>query len=117
MSHVAAKGRIRPGQSLKGWSAPVVLVIGVIVIPVALSVVSGNVSEPDENSYIRMAFATVAGATVAIVSVMGLLLDRIIRRASTATIAILSVIALVVVSWEVNAIRGAGETLLIRLGM
>lgn len=117
MSDVATKPRTRPGTSLRGFSAPAVLGIGVVIVPVVLGLAFGNVAAPDDLAFVRMAFATVAGATVAIVSVTALLLDRIFRRASISTIAIFAAIALVVVPWEVAAIRTAGDMLLTRLSM
>lgn len=117
MSDVAAKPRTRPGTSLMGFSAPAVLALGVIVIPAALGIAFGNVSAPDDEAYVRMAFATVAGATIAIACILGLLVDRIIRRATISTIAIFSVIALLVVPWQLNAIGAAADLLLLRLSL
>ncbi len=64
-----------------------------------------------------MAFANVAGATLAIATVLGLLVDRIIRRATASTIAIFAVIALVVVPWQLRIISDAADLLLVRLSL
>ena len=64
-----------------------------------------------------MAFTNVAGATLAIATVLGLLVDRIIRRATVSTIAIFAVIALVVVPWQLSIISSAADLLLVRLNL
>ena len=107
--------RLRPGTSLKGFAAPILLIGGVVVAPTALGLLFTSWSTPDDEASVRMAFATVAGATLAIATVVGVLVDRIIRRATVSTIAIFAVIALVVVPYELNAISGAAELLLARL--
>lgn len=102
---------------MKGYSAPAVLLIGVLIIPVALSFAFNSWSAPDDAAYVRMAFANVAGATIAILTVLGLLLDRIIRRASLSTIAIFAVITLIVVPWQLSAVSTSGDLLLLRLSL
>jgi hypothetical protein len=115
MTDVATKPR--PGTSLRGFSAPILLVGGLVVVPTALLLLFGQSSAPDDAAYVRMAFASVAGATLAIATVLGLLVDRIIRRATVSTIAIFAVIALVVVPYELRTISLAADTLLVRLSL
>lgn len=115
MTDVATKPR--PGTSLKGFSAPILLIGSLIVVPMALGLLFNSWSAPDDQAYVRMAFATVAGCTLAIATVVGLLVDRIIRRATPSTIAIFAVIALVAVPYQLNAISGAAELLLARLNL
>ena len=115
MTDVATKPR--PGTSLRGFSAPLLLVGALVVVPVALSLLTNSWSAPDDEDYVRMAFANVAGATLAIATVVGLLVDRIVRRATPSTIGIFLVIALVVVPYELNAISRAGDLLLDRLAL
>jgi hypothetical protein len=115
MTDVATKPR--PGTSLRGFSAPILLVGGLVVVPTALVLLFGQSSAPDDATYVRMAFATVAGSTIAIATVLGLLVDRIIRRATPSTIAIFALIALVVAPWQLHIISSAADTLLIRLSM
>lgn len=118
MTDVATKPRpTRPGTSLRGFSAPLVLLLGLFVVPVTLGVLSGPAGAPTDEDYVRMAFASVAACTIAIVSVVGLLVDRIVRRATPSTIALFAVIALVVVPWQLSAISGAAEMLLVRLAL
>ncbi|WP_127818282.1 hypothetical protein [Microbacterium sp. CPCC 204701] len=57
-----------------------ILVVGVFLIPTALSVIFNSYSAPDAAADVRMAFAQVTGATIAIITVLGLLAHRIVRR-------------------------------------
>ncbi|MFC8680382.1 hypothetical protein ACFT30_02595 [Microbacterium ureisolvens] len=115
MTDVATKPR--PGSSLRGFSAPLILITGLVIVPFGLALLFNSYTAPDDEAYVRMAFASVAGATVAITAVLGLLIDRIVRRASISTIAIFAVIALVVVPWQLAAISSASDLLLARLGL
>jgi len=115
MTDVATKPR--PGTSLRGFSAPLILLVGIVVVPIGLALLTTGSEAPDDDAYVRMAFASVAGATIAIITVLGLLADRIVRRASASTIAIFTVIAVVVVPWQLGAVSGAGDLLLTRLSL
>ncbi|MFG6503977.1 hypothetical protein [Microbacterium sp. P05] len=61
--------RPQPGTRLRGFSGGVILLVGVLLIPLALSVIFDSSATPDAAAYVRMAFAQVAGATIAIVTV------------------------------------------------
>jgi hypothetical protein len=115
MTDVATKPR--PGTSLRGFSVPILLVGALVVVPVTLGLLTTSWSTPDDAAFVRMAFASVAGATLAIATVLGLLVDRIIRRATVSTIAIFAVIALVVVPWQLRIISDAADLLLVRLSL
>jgi len=118
MTDVATKPRpTRPGTSLRGFSAPLVLLLGLLIVPVGLALLSAPAGAPADEDYVRMAFASVAGCTIGIVSVVGLLVDRIVRRASASTIALFAVIALVVAPWQLSGIAGASDLLLARLSL
>lgn len=117
MTDVAAPARSKPGTGLRGFSAAALLLLGVGVIPWTLALLSNSWDAPDAAAYVRMAFAAVAGSTIAIVTVVGLLVDRIVRRASLAAISTFAVIALVVVPLQVNAMSGAARNLLSGLGL
>jgi hypothetical protein len=118
MTDVATKPRpTRPGTSLRGFSAPLLLLFGLVIVPGALSLLSTPAGAPTDEDYVRMAFSTVAGATVAILSVAGLLVDRIVRRAKASTIVLFAAIALVVVPWQLSMISSAADLLLVRLSL
>ena len=91
-------------------SAPVVLVGGVVVVPTLLTFVFNSWEAPDAEAFVRMAFASVAGATIAIVTAVAVLISRIRERFST--VAVFAVIAVVVVYYSVSAIDRAGVFLL-----
>ena len=116
MSDVATPARQKPGTALRGFSAAALLLLGVVVIPWTLALLFNSWDAPDAAAYVRMAFAAVAGSTIAIATVVGLLVDRIIRRAPLSTISAFAVIALVVVLLQVGAISGAARNLLSGLG-
>jgi hypothetical protein len=114
MTDVATKPR--PGTSLRGFSAPIILLTGLVLVPMGLALAANSYGPPDDAAYVRMAFASVAGAAIAIGAVVGLVVDRIVRRASVSTIAIFGVIALVVVPWQLSIVSNAADLLLVRLG-
>ena len=57
-----------------------ILVLGVLAVPIALGVIFNSYDTPDAASFVRMAFAQVAGATIAIGTAAGLFIQRIVRR-------------------------------------
>ncbi|MFG6277970.1 hypothetical protein [Microbacterium sp. 5K110] len=72
--------RPMPGTRLGGFSSGVILVVGVLVVPFALGIAFTRSSSPDAHDYVRMAFAQVAGATIAMATPVALVVQRIIRR-------------------------------------
>ena len=102
MSDVAT----RPDTTSRRKSfAPVVLVGGVVVVPTLLTFVFNSWEAPDAEAFVRMAFASVAGATIAIVAAVAVLISRIGERFSR--VAVYAVIAVVVVYYSVSAIDRA----------
>jgi xanthine/uracil permease len=108
----------RPEAGARPWSfsGGVILVLGVVLVPMALVVIFNSHSAPDADAYVRMAFAQVAGATIAITTVFGLLVHRIVRRSPISTIAWFAFIALVVGSWQIASINRSADFLLTGLG-
>ena len=102
--------------TLSRWSfqAALILLGGVIVIPTLLTFIFNSWSAPDAEAYVRMAFASVAGSTIAIVTVLGVLVSRLRERFST--VATFAVIALVVAFYSFYAINRAAAFLLGGLG-
>jgi hypothetical protein len=83
----------------------------------ALVMIFNSYTAPDAAAYIRMAFAQVAGATIAIITVVGLLLHRVVRRSPPSTIAWFAFIALIVGSWQIATFDHAATFLLSGLGI
>ncbi|WP_341996191.1 hypothetical protein MRBLWH7_003176 [Microbacterium sp. LWH7-1.2] len=116
MTDVATRNS-HPGTSLRGFSAPILLFTGIVLVPAALTLLTTSWDAPDDAAYIRMAFASVAGSAIAIATVVGLLVDRVIRHATVSTIALFGLIALVVVLWQLSAISSAADMLLVRMSL
>ena len=107
MSDVATRPDTTSRRKL---SAPVLLVGGVVVVPTLLTFVFNSWEAPDAEAFVRMAFASVAGATIAIVTALAVLISRIRERFST--VAVFAVIAVVVIYYSLSAIDRAGAFLL-----
>ncbi|PWC08108.1 hypothetical protein DF223_01770 [Mycetocola zhujimingii] len=91
--------------------------LGVVVVPLALVVTFNSYSAPGPDAYVRMAFAQVAGSTIAIVTVLALLLHRILSRSPVGTIAWFAFIAIVVISFQAFRLADAASFLLTGLGI
>ena len=86
-------------------------------MPLVLALFFNSWDAPTAADYVRMAFVSVACSTVAIVTVLGLLVDRIVRKAPLSTIAVLGVIALVVIPMQFGILGNVSELLLSRLNV
>ena len=109
----------RPARAtqLRSWAGPVVLVCGVMLAPFLLTIAFNSFSPPDAAAYVRMAFATVAGQTVALVTVAALFVTRITshaRPSETITYGLIGVAVTVSAVWNIN---GASDLLLQRLAI
>jgi hypothetical protein len=102
---------------MRGFSSGFILVVGVLLVPLVLVVLTTSYDAPDDLAYIRMAFAQVANATIAIVTVVGLLAQRVLRRSPLRGIAWFAFIAVVVSASQLSTMVNAAETLLTRLAM
>lgn len=98
-----------------GTSPTAVFLLGVVIIPALLSFTANAWSEPDAADFVRMAFATVIGATVAIGTVVGLWVFFLRRRSPYLFWYTLG--AVFAVAMQVSFIFGAAETLLYRLAL
>ena len=105
------------GPRLRGYQAGAALLVGVIIVPFALSVIFNSYSSPDSAAYVRTAFASVAGSTIAIATVIVLLAHRLIRRSAPSSIGLFGVIAVVVTLWQLQVIASAARFLLNGLGL
>lgn len=102
---------------LRQWGTSLILVAGVLGIPGLLAILTTSYSAPDAAAYVRMAFATVAGQTIAIVTVAGLLASRIISRAGRTEIIKFAAIGAAVTFYAVSIIAHTGDILLQRLDL
>ncbi len=102
---------------LSRWGASLILVAGILVIPALLMLLANSYSAPDAAAHVRMAFANVAGQTIAIVTVAGLLVWQIVSRARRIEIIRFAAIGAVVTFYAVSIIRAAGDILLQRLDL
>lgn len=93
-----------------------ILLIGVVLAPLTLTLVFNSYDVPDAGAYVRMAFAQVAGATIAICTAIGLLAHRVVRRGPRES-TWLAVLAAVFVAWQVTNISAAARFLLTGLGL
>jgi hypothetical protein len=94
--------------------APLLLLCGLVLVPLALGFAANSWSTPDAAAYVRMAFASVAGIVVAIGTVLALLVDRLVHRAPAGTMAALAV---VVVVWGASSLDAVIDRLLADLAL
>ncbi|WP_243074345.1 hypothetical protein [Microbacterium sp. SS28] len=91
-----------------------VLLVGVVLIPMALSIAFNSYGPLTVDSALRMAFATVAGQTVAIISAIAALVLTVRRRYAWPAIVAFAIITAVITTWAFGTIAAAGDTLLDR---
>ena len=102
---------VRRPRRVSRWA---VFVVGVIVIPLVLNVSLNSYGALTVDGAVRMAFATVAGQTIAILSAIAIVVLTVKRYAIPSVIAT-TVIAAVITCTAVSIMAGAGDLLLIRL--
>ncbi|MCR2786103.1 MULTISPECIES: hypothetical protein [unclassified Microbacterium] len=91
-----------------------VLAVGVILIPMALTVAFNSYGALTVDGALRMAFATVAGQTIAILSAITALVLTVKRRYAWPTTVAFAIITALVTMWAFGSIASAGESLLNR---
>lgn len=109
------KARVRRRWDTNLWSAPSIFGIGVLLIPGLLSILAHSWGAPAAADYVRMAFATVSGSTVAIATVVGLWVFFLRRRSPYLFWYGLG--AAVMVAIQLALISGAATVLLEQLGL
>lgn len=92
-----------------------VLLMSVLVLPAALPVLLNSYGALTEESAMRMAFATVAGQTVAMLGALAAVVLTIVQRRRGLILFVL--IGFVVIVCAVAAMGTAGELLLARLDL
>ncbi|MHA7189576.1 hypothetical protein ACX80N_04670 [Arthrobacter sp. MDT2-16] len=94
-----------------------ILILGVVVIPFVLSAAFSSYGPVTVDSALRMAAATVAGQTIAILSVITATVIAIERRYSVKKVLATVVIAVLVTSSAVSTMATAGDELLTRIDL
>jgi uncharacterized membrane protein YgdD (TMEM256/DUF423 family) len=94
----------------------VIGIAGVVVVPFILVVAFNSWTAPDDADYIRMAFAQVAGQTIAITTMVGLIIASRFRRRTGAATGWLLVLAALVISGSLSAMSRSAEHLLQMIG-
>lgn len=107
----AVSQRTRP----RSLSVGAILVVGVVVIPLTLVAVNTGYSTPDPTDLVGMAFATVAGSTIAIATAVVMWLTAVIWRAPARVVVLLALVALVVAVVYTQSISSAAEQLVVNL--
>lgn len=90
---------------------------GVVLIPMTLAIIFNSWSAPDADAYVRMAFAQVAGATIAIATVVTLVAHRIVRRSALRDTLWFALIAVGITAWQIANVSRAANFLLTGLGL
>lgn len=85
--------------------------VGIIAIPMGLSLAFNSWEAPDAEDYVRMAFATVAGQTIALVTSWSLLIVSFAQRARGVT-TVLTVVTALVTGGALAAFDLSAENLL-----
>jgi hypothetical protein len=96
----------------RGVSNVSILLLGVFVVPVALGVALNSYGPLTADSALRMAAATVAGQTIAILSAMTATVLSIKRRSSVRNILVTVIAATVVTLFAFSIMTAAGDQLL-----
>jgi hypothetical protein len=92
-------------------------VLGVLVVPAALVAIFNSYATPDFDAIVRMAFAQVAGAAIAMATVVALFAHVVLRREPRREIVWIGIIAVAVIVWQISNLSGAADLLLTRLGI
>ena len=98
--------RIQPGA---------ILIFGVVLVPMLLALALNSYGELTDAGAVRMAFGTVAGATLGIVSALAAAALVIVRRSHPGAIVGYSVFAVLVIMWGFGSMASAADLLLSRL--
>lgn len=89
----------------------VFLVLGVVVAPALLLLAGPHGAAPNTEAFVRLAFAAVAGQTIAIATVCAVLVAAIIRRSPARRLLTFAIIAAVVTWVALNSINSYAEQL------
>jgi hypothetical protein len=118
MSTVAADTPTIDTRRVPIWGTrQFILFAGVIVIPLALSLVFNSWGALTVESAITMAFASVAGQTIAILAAVAIVVSSVVRKQGTSSLVLSLIVALVVISLAISSMASAGDLLQQRLAL
>jgi len=117
MTAPSALDQAQMAKRTRRFSRGTVLIVGVLVVPFALSVALNNYGALTIDGALRMAFATVAGQTIAILSAIAAVILTIKRRYAWPAVLAFVIIAAAITSWALGSVASAGELLLTRLDL
>lgn len=103
----------RPRRISRG----LVLVLGTFVIPFALNIAFNSYGPLTVDSALRMAFASVAGQIIAVLSAILAVVLTVRRRYAWPAIAAFVIIAAIITIWAIGNMVSAGDILLDRLAL
>lgn len=115
MSTTYAGGETATRLGERRVSRGLVLIAGVVLIPFALGLALNSYGALTAASAVRMAFATVAGQTIAILSAIVAVVLTITQKRSWQSLALMVVTATVISVSAIGNIGSAGDLLLVRL--
>ncbi len=99
-----------------GWG-PLILLAGYAVAPIVLVIAFNSYSAPDDAAYVRMAFASVAGATIGLLS-SAVAVIYTFRHSRARAVRLLMCLASAFLAWQATgALAHASELLLLRLSL
>ena len=102
----------------RGWFSPgAAAVLGTVIVPLVLTALFNSYGTPDAEAYVRMAFAQVAAATIAIGTATGVVVERVAHRAPIADVGAFGLIAVTIIIWQASSISRAADFLLNGLGL
>lgn len=93
------------------WAA----VGGVLVVPLVLTLAFNSWSAPDDAAFVRMAFAQVASGTIAVATMLALVVVSLVKHTKNAT-PVLIVVAVIISQYWFVSLSNAVTTLLERIG-
>lgn len=117
MSDIAVEPRVTVARTPFWRSRTAILLAGVFVIPSLLALALNSYGALTVDSAIRMAFTTVAGQTIAILSGLGALVMTVVRRAPWPGILFFSALAVIISVWAVVGMVEAAALLQSRLDL
>ncbi|MEV4688231.1 hypothetical protein [Microbacterium sp. LWH3-1.2] len=87
----------------------VFLVVGVFVVPGLIMLASPRGFEPGTDTFVYVAFAVVAGQTVAVLTAIGVLVAAIVRGSSVGRVAVFGIVAAGVLAVALSTVGSFAE--------